>query len=492
MESPVKRLNACVDTLVLNVFPTDRYYEITKRRLALELQEELEALKKLAQGEEDDIATRFTFLRHPLKMKAKGGDGFNWIMQNTLITLAVNRSAKMNLLAQVRLSSEFLQTTHDLGACISAVHLFLVTVFGQHFTLNVSSVDLALDVLCFDLGAAQDIKERFVTRAQLDDEMPLDPRAIDDGMIDGPDSIKRRWRRITGITFGARKANLSAIIYDKTHEIKYQSPNKTWMYDKWLLAHDEQGQPFWDGEAHVLRIEIRYKRPALGEMKQEGIFHGIESAWDLEERLPGLWAYAVGHAGGGADGLPDGWLRYVVPTDDTNRSRWPVHPDWQVIQTGFTPVLLGKSEYEQKQEQEAEYWQAVDESLTARPLAPALYTPPMKRHAKKKTTETTSPVALTPPEELVSLSVYLRPFVRERKRLVNLNRIVAQIAGCTITAEAWRPTGETWAPDGVEPDLSDTFQFLYNQVDHYLEEKGRDFTKLVYKKRVDYSLETVA
>jgi len=37
-------------------------------------------------------------------------------------------------------------------------------------------------------------------------------------------------------------------------------------------------------------------------------------AYDLEERLPGLWFYAVGHVGGGEDGLPDGWLRYVVPT----------------------------------------------------------------------------------------------------------------------------------------------------------------------------------
>jgi len=25
----------------------------------------------------------------------------------------------------------------------------------------------------------------------------------------------------------------------------------------------------------------------------------------------------VVHAGGGEDGLPDGWLRYVVPTDDS-------------------------------------------------------------------------------------------------------------------------------------------------------------------------------
>ena len=43
------------------------------------------------------------------------------------------------------------------------------------------------------------------------------------------------------------------------------------------------------------------KRRALHEFKQEGVFHGIEDAYDLEERIPGLWAYAVGHAGGGED-----------------------------------------------------------------------------------------------------------------------------------------------------------------------------------------------
>ena len=44
----------------------------------------------------------------------------------------------------------------------------------------------------------------------------------------------------------------------------------------------------------------------------------------------------AGRPGGGSDGLPDGWLRYVVPTEDTNRSRWPVHPAWEVIQRAFT------------------------------------------------------------------------------------------------------------------------------------------------------------
>ena len=46
---------------------------------------------------------------------------------------------------------------------------------------------------------------------------------------------------------------------------------------------------------------------------------------------------------GGDDGLPDGWLCYVLPTEeDTNRSRWPVHPAWVVVQSVFAePTELG-------------------------------------------------------------------------------------------------------------------------------------------------------
>ena len=40
--------------------------------------------------------------------------------------------------------------------------------------------------------------------------------------------------------------------------------------------------------------------------------------------------------GGGDDGLPDSWLHYVVPGEDSNRSRWPVHLAWVVVQAAFT------------------------------------------------------------------------------------------------------------------------------------------------------------
>jgi hypothetical protein len=76
--------------------------------------------------------------------------------------------------------------------------------------------------------------------------------------------------------------------------------------------------------------------------------------------------------------------------------------------------------------------------------------------------------------------------MRRRRYQVNMRRMVAQIAGCSITAEAWRPDGRL---GGAGVDLSDTFHFLYEEVESYLEEKKRDFHELVQKKRVLYSIE---
>ncbi len=84
----------------------------------------------------------------------------------------------------------------------------------------------------------------------------------------------------------------------------------------------------WDGESEVWRVEFRFKRQALH------VFQ-IEWAYDMLNQLKRLWDYAEGHITVGADGLPDGWLRYVLPSEDSNRSRWPVHPAWAVVQGAF-------------------------------------------------------------------------------------------------------------------------------------------------------------
>ena len=472
MESLVKILGAFLDTLVLNIYPTDATFHLEERRIDPLLREELTLLKEQAQEIEEDYPTRFAFNGASLLMRAKGGDGFNWIMHNHWLTVAVNRSSKAQILAQVRCSSAYLWRVRDLGQIIVDVHQFLMSIFGEYIVPHVSSCDLAVDVTGLDFSSVQVVKEHFVSRAQLTGLIPSS--APDDGLIDGPDSIKQRWGRITGLPFGARGGALSALIYDKTHEIKYKSPEKAWFHDLWLSVKDEDGNPVWDGQTPVWRIEVRFKRPALNEMLQEGVFHGIDNAYDLEERLPGLWSYAVGHVGGGEDGLPDGWLRYVIPAEDTNRSRWPVHPDWRVIQSAFAPTVLPESDSEREEREQEELLGLVDEELEAHPWKET------SRMVKCEISGASVPVPLP------TVTLDLGPFMRKRRYQVNMRRMVAQIAGCSITAEAWRPAGRL---ADTQVDLSDTFHFLYEEVESYLEEKKRTFSEQVQKKRVLYSIE---
>jgi hypothetical protein len=136
---PVEIVGFGVDTLVLNIYPTDSSFTLVKRRVSAELQEELTLLKQRAQDEEEDIPSRFVFGGSPLLMRTKGSEGFNWILHNRKLTIAVNRGSKMSLLGQVRFSSEYLWSVRDawgkqdIGKALAEVHVFLTVIFGEYF-----------------------------------------------------------------------------------------------------------------------------------------------------------------------------------------------------------------------------------------------------------------------------------------------------------------------------------------------------------------------
>ncbi|GCE27896.1 hypothetical protein KDA_33800 [Dictyobacter alpinus] len=495
MNSPVKVLGAFLDTLYLNVYQTDSSYQVVKKKLSDELKAELQLLKDEAQEEEENIPTRFVFDGQPLLMMMKGGEGFNWILKNESINLCVNRSSKMNLCAQVRCSSEYLWKLRDIGLIVNNVFCFLTHVFGDFICLQVSALDLAVDTVNFHLPCADDIKERFISRAQLSKERP---GCLDDGFVDGPEEINRRWGRITGLPFGARGAAISALIYDKTHEIKYKSRAKSWFFDLWSESARVQGFEYSE-DMQVMRTEMRFRRPALREMKQsvttvedgveheEVLFHGIEDAFMLESYIAGLWGYAVGHVDGGADGLPDGWLRYVIPSDtDVNRSRWDVHPDWQVIQTAFAVPAVEESDYEAEEKEREDLLSEVDAYLEEHPMDTSKT--PVKKRKQSALKQPSYVVPLVNP-----LLFNLAPYIRKRKRQVNMDRMVAQLTGCLSTFEAWRAHSDDKLPADVEADFSDTLSVYYRLAEEYMQQRKKDYSKIVRKKRVLYHIaESVA
>ncbi len=314
--SEVKIVGRGVDTLVLNVCYADKQFQPIKQELNADLQEELNSLQGEARINESPVVTEWAFKGFNLFMKEKGSRGqWRWILTCPLVTLAISRGRMSPIIAQVRLSSEYLWSCETVCDAIVEVSLLLYDLFGEYLWVQVSEVDLCADSIGWDV-ASTDWQEAFVSRAVGQNGRPADTP------VDGPDVARLRWKHIATLDFGRHTSPISCCIYHKSAEIRQKSPTKAWFHDLWKRNG-------WDGSSEVWRVEFRLTREFLHSVH-------IEDVHDLPERLPSLWEYCAGRLGGGSDGLPDGWLRYVTPTDDTNRSRWPVHPAWAVMQQAFS------------------------------------------------------------------------------------------------------------------------------------------------------------
>jgi hypothetical protein len=385
-------LLAGVDTLVLNVRYSDEDGRPLKRELADELVEQFNAWQEEAKREEGQVVTPLCFKEKNLFIYPHGaGKGqWRWLLTCPDFTLSVSRGRLSGIIAQVRFSSEFLwrgfeDSPQDFVVAMVAVMDFLHDVFGENLHFQVSEVHLCADVLGWDVSSCS-WQDTFLSRAR----RRVDRAGSDDEQVTagGAAVAVVSGRKLATLEFGSHGSPLSCVIYDKTLEIKQKSYEKVWFHDLWRRVKRADGTPVWDGEAPVWRVEFRFKREALHELKEEGVFHGIEEANDLPERLAALWTYAAGHFGGAADGLPDGWLRYALPVADSNMARWPVHPVWALVQTAF-----------------CEHTSDVIDTATGEVL--------------------TVPLVAT------------GEVIRERVRQVNIGRLVKQIGGCLSTLAAW-------------------------------------------------------
>jgi hypothetical protein len=118
--------------------------------------------------------------------------------------------------------------------------------------------------------------------------------------VAGKDSKHREGGRIQTLTFGRGDAVLR--VYDKVAEIEQQS-HKTWLFRLWNGICED-----------VWRIEWQARKTLLRQF-------GIRTVESLFERQGDVLRYlATEHT----------TLR--TPTDDSNRSRWPLHPLWLDLQ----------------------------------------------------------------------------------------------------------------------------------------------------------------
>jgi len=110
------------------------------------------------------------------------------------------------------------------------------------------------------------------------------------------DNQYRKDRMVQTFNFGAGDTRLR--IYNKCDEIKETSA-KTWFYEIWGIDHD------------VWRIEWQTRKDRLRTV-------GIKSFEDLKERQGDLLRVLV-----------NDHTSLRIKSDDSNRSRWTIHPLWQ-------------------------------------------------------------------------------------------------------------------------------------------------------------------
>ncbi len=305
----IKLVGSGVDTLILNVRYCDEKSQPVKRELDEKLAQELDYLQSEARHVETAVATDWAFQDVLLFVEPHGaGKQWRWLLTSRLLNVVVSRGKFNDVIAQVRFSSEYLWSQAWCGDALVKVHDFLMSLFGESIHLQLSEVHLCADVVGYDFSQCN-YETQFVTRVRKNEA------------VYGASTVSLDCHRVSTLAFSKHKAPLSCAIYNKTLEIKQKS-GKTWFYDLWR----KNG---WDEAASVWRVEFRFKREFLHEV-------GIEWAYDVLDEMKRLWNYAAGSVTGGDDGLPDGWLRYVLPSEDSNRSRWPVHPAWVVIQGAFS------------------------------------------------------------------------------------------------------------------------------------------------------------
>ncbi len=333
----VRVVNHGIDTLVVNVYHTDRFGNKTKQELSSTLRVRLEDWKRSAQEVGEAVTTVYQFNGLTLLMQPNGAlhGQFPWMLKTRDITLYVS-TGSWNGIGAVRFTSEFLWSSQSVLHAIIQVQEFVDAFFQDEMYLQASALDLCADIAGWQGIDKLDKKRDFVSRS-----FKRRGHAESDWGSDGDVGDYCYGLQETGLDF-SHGGPLSLTIYDKSRELK--KSGKPWFEDLWR-AHgwSEEDGPVW-------RVELRYKREVLHELYQEveghERFHGIEDVYVLIDQVPLLWAYGVGSVEGATDGLP-GWIRCVVPGQDKKRTRWPPHPAWKVVQAAFVvpgerPAQFGK------------------------------------------------------------------------------------------------------------------------------------------------------
>src|SRR5256884_7072921 len=146
--SEVKVVGRGVDTLVLNVCYADKQFQPIKQELDADLQEVLSRLQDEARINESAVVTEWAFKGFNLFMQPKGSRGqWRWILTCPLVSLAISRGRLSPIIAQVRLSSEYLWSCETVSDAVVEVLLLLYDLFGENLWVHASEPPQEVRVL---------------------------------------------------------------------------------------------------------------------------------------------------------------------------------------------------------------------------------------------------------------------------------------------------------------------------------------------------------
>ncbi|WP_371397225.1 hypothetical protein [Fretibacter rubidus] len=181
---------------------------------------------------------------------------------------------------------------------------------------RINRVDFAFDFLMPDFVLTED---RFVMGQRFG--------RCKAGIIGEPYRADGKSNRVTGVTVG-KNPGRQVVIYDKRLQIMTVRDKMFWL-EIWNENLERAGLPPIDitvpEDSRVWRIELRLYKNIL-----KGDTYKVTSFGTLERKLELMFNQVL------AD------VRYVLPTNDSNRSRWPNHPIWDRVQTELKSELAAQ------------------------------------------------------------------------------------------------------------------------------------------------------
>jgi hypothetical protein len=249
-----------------------------------------EAKAKAGESMFSKRGSEVTFYGKRFKVSARGARGYEWVLENSDITLCIAQKAQAGRVfpeLYVTFRSEYLWREGYYQA-FNQVEDWIGTWAGVVYD-RISRADL-----CVDIQMAMpvlNLKVEAVSRARGKVEYYEPCERYTSGLMD------------TGYKLGSGK--LVTRIYDKTTEII--KTRKDWFKDIWK-------QNGWDEVTPVIRVEFQARRELLKEFE-------VDTFDSLCQKQGDLWSYYT-----------EKWLVFRVPTEDSLRNRWPVRDWWELVQ----------------------------------------------------------------------------------------------------------------------------------------------------------------